>query len=142
MERFLGRYEPYIYAILRIVTGFVFLWHGTQKLFNYPAMPTQPGKTPEPLNAMMATAGTIELICGILIMVGLFTGFAAFLASGLMAVAYFMAHAPQGFLPIQNRGELAVLYCFLFLYLAARGSGVWSLDSLVFRGRSPARAVQ
>jgi len=105
-------------------------------------MPTQPDKTPEPLNAMMATAGTIELICGILIMVGLFTGFAAFLASGLMAVAYFMAHAPQGFLPIQNRGELAVLYCFLFLYLAARGSGVWSLDSLVFRGRSPARAVQ
>jgi putative oxidoreductase len=142
MERFLGRYEPYIYAILRIVTGFVFLWHGTQKLFNYPAMPTQPGKASEPLNAMMATAGTIELICGILIMVGLFTGFAAFLASGLMAVAYFMAHAPQGFLPIQNRGELAVLYCFLFLYLAARGSGVWSLDSLVFRGRSPARAVQ
>lgn len=137
MERFLGKYEPYIYALLRIVTGFLFLWHGTQKLLGFPPPPAPAGGAPQGLSAMMAIAGTIELAGGILIMIGLFAGFAGFLASGLMAFAYFMAHfSVQAFLPIQNRGELAVLYCFVFLYIAARGSGVWSVDSLLNRGKS------
>jgi putative oxidoreductase len=140
MEKFLGRYEPYIYALLRIVTGFLFLWHGSQKLLGFPPQQAPPGSAPQSLSPMVATAGAIELIGGILIMIGLFAGFAAFLSSGLMAVAYFMAHfSMQAFLPLQNRGELAVLYCFVFLYIASRGAGVWSVDSLMNRGQ--ARAV-
>lgn len=126
MERFLGRFEPYIYAIFRIIMGFLFMWHGSQKLFGYPAS-GQPGQS---LNTLMAVGGIIEFVGGLMIMIGLFAGFAAFLASGMMAVAYFMAHAAGGFLPIVNKGESAVLYCFAFLYIAARGSGVWSVDSL------------
>jgi putative oxidoreductase len=134
MERFLGRYATYLYAVLRIVSGFLFMWHGTQKLFGYPP-PGNPST--EPLSAMMAFAGGLELIGGFLIMIGLFTSIAAFLSSGMMAVAYFMAHfSMQAFLPLQNRGELAVLYCFVFLYIAARGSGVWSIES-AFRGSRP-----
>ena len=135
MEGFLGRYSTYIYAILRIVSGFLFIWHGSQKLLGYPAMQLPPGApAPSGISPLMAVAGTIELVGGILIMIGLFTGIAAFLASGLMAVAYFMSHfSIQAFLPIVNKGELAVVYCFLFLYIASRGSGVWSVDSL-FRG--------
>jgi putative oxidoreductase len=134
MERFLGRYATYLYAVLRIVSGFLFMWHGTQKLFGYPP-PANPST--EPLSAMMAFAGGLELIGGFLIMLGLFTSIAAFLSSGMMAVAYFMAHfSMQAFLPLQNRGELAVLYCFVFLYIAARGSGVWSIES-AFRGSRP-----
>ena len=135
MEGFLGRYSTYIYAILRIVSGFLFIWHGSQKLLGYPATQLPPGApAPSGISPLMAVAGTIELVGGILIMIGLFTGIAAFLASGLMAVAYFMSHfSIQAFLPIVNKGELAVVYCFLFLYIASRGSGVWSVDSL-FRG--------
>ena len=136
MERFLGRYATYLYAVLRIVSGFLFMWHGTQKLFGYP-----PSANPsnEPLSALMAFGGGLEFIGGLLIMIGLFTSIAAFLSSGMMAVAYFMVHfSTQAFLPLQNRGELAVLYCFVFLYIAARGSGVWSVES-AFRGsRGPA----
>ncbi len=136
MERFLGRFEPYFYAILRIIAGFLFVWHGTQKLFGYPAMPgNQPS---QPLNALMTAGGVIELVCGLLILIGLFAGFAAFLASGMMAAAYFMVHAPKGFLPIEeggNSGERAVLYCFIFLYIAVRGSGIWSVDWLINRGK-------
>ena len=133
MEKFLGKYEPYLYGLLRIIAGFLFLWHGTQKLLAFPPPPPPPpGQTAQPLSALMATAGTIELVCGVLIMIGLFAGWAAFLASGMMAVAYFMAHfSLEKFLPIENRGELAVLYCFVFLYIAARGSGVLSIDSLI-----------
>ena len=131
MEGFLGRYSTYIYAILRIVSGFLFLWHGSQKLLGYPPSGAPSGEGIPPL---MAVAGTIELVGGILIMIGLFTGFAAFLSSGMMAVAYFMVHfSVQAFLPVVNKGELAVVYCFLFLYIASRGSGVWSVDS-IFRG--------
>ncbi len=134
MERFLGKYEPYIYALLRIVTGFLMLWHGSQKLLGFPPQQAPPGSAQQGLSPLMAVAGAIELGGGILIMIGLFAGFAAFLSSGLMAVAYFMAHfSMQAFLPLQNRGELAVLYCFVFLYIAARGSGVWSVDSLLNR---------
>ena len=130
MDRFLGRYSTYIYAILRIVSGFLFMWHGAQKLLGYP--PSGAPASGEGISPLMAVGGTIELVGGIMIMIGLFTGFAAFLSSGMMAVAYFMAHfSMQAFLPVVNKGELAVVYCFLFLYIASRGSGVWSVDSII-----------
>lgn len=136
MERFLGKFEPYIYALLRIVTGFLFLWHGSQKLLGFPPQQAPPGSPPQGLSATMAIAGGIELFGGLLVMIGLFAGFAGFLASGLMAFAYFMAHfSLQTFLPLQNRGELAVIYCFVFLYIASRGSGIWSIDALLNRGK-------
>jgi putative oxidoreductase len=133
MDRYLGRYAPYLYAILRIVAGLMFAMHGTQKLFGWPG-----NKPPIPLAGQMGAAGVIELVAGLLIALGLFASIAAFIASGEMAVAYFMAHFPGGFWPVLNRGELAVLYCFLFLYIAAEGSGVWSLDALFARSRSRA----
>jgi putative oxidoreductase len=117
-----------LYALLRFVSGFMFMCHGAQKLFG--AFGGQ-AHTGDPL---MLTAGIIEFVGSILIALGLFTGPAAFIASGEMAVAYFKAHAPGGTWPIQNHGELAVLYCFLFLYMAARGSGRYSVDGAV-RGR-------
>lgn len=130
MEGFLGRYSTYIYALLRIVTGFLFMWHGSQKLFGYPPSATPGGE----LSTLMAVGGGIELIGGLLIMIGLFTSFAAFISSGLMAVAYFGWHfSTTAILPLQNRGELAVVYCFLMLYIASRGSGVWSVES-IFKG--------
>ena len=120
---FMRAYESQTYAALRIVTGFLFLWHGMQKLFGYPtAMP--PG-----VPAFITwTAGPIELIGGILVMIGLFTRGAAFLASGLMAFAYWMGHGTHALLPVVNQGELAVLYCFVFLFISARGAGIWSVD--------------
>jgi putative oxidoreductase len=135
MDSFLGRYATYIYAILRIVSGFLFMWHGWQKLIGLvPQQPPPATPSSDGLSALIAVAGTIELVGGALIMVGLFTGVAAFLASGTMAVAYFMSHFSfQAFLPIVNRGELAVVYCFVFLYIASRGSGVWSIES-IFKG--------
>lgn len=129
MERFLGNFEAYFFAILRIVTGFMFALHGAQKMFNFPPS----GKPPMPLNAFLTFGGVLELILGLMVMFGLLAGYAAFVASGEMAVAYFTAHQPAGILPIQNGGELAVLYCFIFFYIAARGSSVLSLDSLIFR---------
>jgi len=119
--RFLGRYAEYLYAILRIVAGLLFLCHGGQKLFGWFG-------AERAADPMMTVAGVVELVGGLLIAIGLFTSLAAFLASGQMAVAYFMAHAPHSPIPIVNRGELAVLYCFLFLYMAARGSGLLSVD--------------
>ncbi len=132
MDRFLGKYAPYFYAVLRIVAGLMFALHGSQKLFGYPPSSRPAG----PLNALMTFGGVIEFVGGLMIAFGLLAGFAAFVASGMMAVAYFMAHASRGFLPIVNGGELAVLYCFIFLYIAARGSGVWSIDSLTGRTRT------
>ena len=130
MERFLGRYSKYIYAILRIVAGLMFMMHGTQKLLGFP------GNTPPvAIASMPGFSGVIELVCGLLIALGLLTSIAAFIASGEMAAAYFMVHFPKGFWPIVNMGELAVVYCFLFLYIAATGSGIWSLDSSFRRGR-------
>lgn len=126
--RFLERYSGPIYALFRIVAGLMFAAHGAQKLFGAfggKVMTDQP---------MMLVAGIIEFVGGLMIALGFFAGIAAFLASGTMAVAYFMAHQPQGALPIQNQGELAVLYCFAFLYIAARGSGPWSIDEM--RGAS------
>ena len=123
MASFLRSYEPQVYALLRMVTGFLFLWHGTQKLFAFPV-------PPPPVPPFVITiAGPIELVGGLLVMIGLFAGWAAFLCSGLMAFAYWMVHGPQALLPIQNVGELAVLFCFVFLYISARGSGIWSVDA-------------
>ncbi|MEW6325674.1 MAG: DoxX family protein [Nitrospirota bacterium] len=113
------------YALLRIVTGFLFLWHGTQKLFGFP-IPAREG-TPDFITYI---AGPIELIGGSLVMVGLFTRPAAFLCSGLMAFAYWMAHGTKALFPIQNQGELAALYAFVFLFISTQGSGMTSLDSL------------
>ena len=123
MASFLRPYEPQVYALLRMVTGFLFLWHGTQKLFAFPVPP------PPVPPFVIAIAGPIELVGGLLVMIGLFAGWAAFLCSGLMAFAYWMVHGPQALLPIQNGGELAVLFCFVFLYISARGSGIWSVDA-------------
>lgn len=123
MASFLRPFESQVYAAFRIVTGLLFLWHGTQKLFGFPApIPDAPG-------FVLYVAGPIELVGGVLVMIGLFAGWAAFLCSGLMAAAYWMAHGTQGLFPMNNGGELAVLYCFAFLLIAARGSGIWSVDA-------------
>jgi putative oxidoreductase len=108
--------------VLRIVAGLLYLSHGTLKLFGFPG---GRGVVGSPL---MQTAGVIELVAGLLIVLGLCTTYAAFLASGEMAAAYFIGHLPNGFWPIVNRGELAVVYCFLFLFIASRGAGPLSLD--------------
>ncbi|MCB2379387.1 DoxX family protein [Hymenobacter sp. BT635] len=118
-------YASYAFALLRIVAGVLFAMHGSQKLLGFPG----DGST-VPVASLMGVAGIIELVGGLLIAVGLFTRVAAFLASGQMAVAFFMAHFPKGPLPIENQGEPAVLFCFIFLFIAAHGPGIWSLDGL------------
>ena len=125
MQRWLGRYSPYIYALLRIVAGFLFFQHGLPKLFGGFGQ-----RGPVELMSQMGLAGIIEVVGGAMISIGLFTSPVAFIASGEMAVAYFQAHAPRGFWPIENGGELAALYCFVFLYFAAMGSGKFSVDSI------------
>jgi len=117
--------EVKIYAAMRIVTGFLFMWHGIQKLFGFPPMP--PGVNVPAFITWIAAP--IELIGGILVTIGLFTRPAAFLCSGLMAFAYWMGHGTKAPLPIQNQGELAAIYCFVFLYIWTRGAGTWGLDS-------------
>jgi putative oxidoreductase len=124
MAGLLSRFEPYAYALMRIVAGLLFIFHGLQKLFG------MYGGQVVPVMSMPGLGGVIELVGGALIMVGLFTVPAAFICSGEMAAAYFTAHQPSGGWPIQNQGELAVLYCFVFLYIATRGSGIWSVDWL------------
>ena len=115
--------EAEIYALLRIVTGFLFLWHGMQKLFGFP------GEMPPGVPAFIIwVAGPLELFGGILVMIGLATRPVAFVLSGLMACAYWMGHGFKALLPHTNGGELAALYCFLFLFISARGSGIWSVD--------------
>ena len=113
----------YVYALMRIVVGLAFAQHGAQKLFGVFGGVDGGGATVEILS-LMGVAGVIELGCGLLVAIGLLTRLAAFLASGLMAFAYFMAHAGRGFWPIENQGELAVLFCFVFLYIAFRGGGL------------------
>lgn len=130
MERWLGKYSAVSYALMRIVVGALFACHGAQKLFGAFGGQSQLG------NPLMVAGGVIEFVGGGLVALGLFAGYAAFLTSGMMAVAYFMAHAPGGFWPIVNRGELAVVYCFIFLYIASRGSGRLSVDALAGQGRS------
>ena len=122
MAAFMKPYEAQTWAAFRIVTGFLFLWHGTQKLIGFP-----PSSQEAPA-FITYVAGPIELIGGLLVMIGLQTRWAAFLCSGTMAAAYWMAHGLNALLPIQNGGELAALYCFAFLAIAAKGAGIWSVD--------------
>ena len=126
----LSRWQPPLLAVLRIVTALLFLEHGMMKLFHFPA-PQIPG----PLPTLLMAAAVIEVTAGALITLGLFTRLAAFVASGEMAVAYFMQHAPKGFWPAANMGEAAVLFCFSFLYLVFAGPGAWALDDVIGRGR-------
>jgi putative oxidoreductase len=124
MERFLGRYADWVYGIMRIVVGLLFACHGAGKLFGIFGHQVMTGVP------LMLAAAIIEFAGGLLVAVGFEAGYAAFLASGEMAAAYFMAHASNGFWPILNKGELAVVYCFVLLFIAAHGSGKLSIDSL------------
>jgi len=126
MEPFLNTWSPRILSVVRIVTAFLFMQHGAQKLLGFPL----PQRAPFDLFSLSGVAGVLELFGGALVLVGLFTRPAAFLLSGLMAFAYFIAHAPRGFWPIANGGELAIMYCFVFLYLSCAGGGGWSVDRL------------
>ena len=137
MERFLGRLSPVAFALLRIFSGLMMACHGGQKALGM----FHPHQIP-PVGSLFWVGGVIELVGGFMIAFGLLGGFAAFILSGQMAVAYFMAHATGGqshvtdatrFLPVVNGGEAAVLYCFIFLYIACHGSGILSLDQLLFR---------
>lgn len=121
----LSRWQPQLLAILRIVTALLFLEHATMKFLQFPA-PLMAG----PLPPMLIAAGVIELVTSILVLLGLFTRLAAFVAAGEMAVAIFMIHLPKSFWPTLNGGEPATLFAFIFLYLAAAGPGAWSLDGL------------
>lgn len=126
MDR-LKQHQPAMLSLLRIVTGLLFLEHGTQKFLSFPA--GQMAGAGWALSNPGHYAGIIELTCGALVALGLFTRPAAFLASGTMAVAYWMAHAPQGPFPVNNMGDAAILYCFVFLYLVFAGPGPWSIDA-------------
>ena len=131
MERILGRFTPVAFALFRLVAGLLMACHGGQKvlgMFGDPAHPMHP-----PVGSLFWVGGMIELVGGFLVAFGLFGSFAAFIVCGQMAVAYFMVHAKGGFFPIVNKGELAVIDCFVFLYIACHGSGILSLDHLLFR---------
>ena len=127
MSKFiLDKWSPLLLSALRFVTGFLYIWHGTSKYFHYPM---DMGHI-TPLS-LFGLAGILEIVGGGLLILGLFTKPAAFILSGQMAVAYFMFHAPQGFMPLVNHGEDAVLFCFIFLYIAAAGAGPLSLDAML-----------
>jgi putative oxidoreductase len=134
MPTTLNRYEPIVLSLVRIVTGLLFLIHGTQKFLSFPA--GERAGTGWALDQPGAFAGIIELLAGLLIALGLFTRPAALLASGTMAVAYFVGHAPQNFWPVNNMGDAAILYCFVFFYFIFAGPGPFSLDAKL--GREPA----
>ena len=120
-------WAPRLLSVLRIMAGLLFLQHGTAKHLKFPVVPNFAKLAP---TSMPGIAGYLELVGGVLLILGLFTRCTAFVLSGLMAVAYFMTHNPRGFFPILNAGELAVLYCFVFLYIAAAGAGPWSIDAM------------
>ena len=120
----LSAYAPQALAVLRIVTGLLFVLHGTQKLFGFPETEFQP-----PLMSLFGAAGIIELITGVMIIAGFFTRPAVFIASGTMAVAYWMIHAPSNLFPANNGGDAAILFCFVFLYLVFAGPGAWSVNN-------------
>ena len=122
----LSVFAPQAHGLMRIVSGLIFLEHGTQKFLSFPG--GERAGSGLSLDNPAAFAGIIELVCGLLIALGWFTRPAAFLASGTMAVGYFLAHAPQNFFPVNNGGDAAILYCFLFLFLACAGPGAWSVD--------------
>ena len=129
----LSKWSPQLLSVLRIVTGFMFVQHGTQKWFSFPVPRPSGGEIQ--LFSLTGVTGVLELTGGVLMMLGLFTRPVAFVMSGFMAFAYFIAHAPQGFWTIANKGELAVLYCFVFLYFSAAGGGPWSVDHMRSGGR-------
>lgn len=122
---FLQAWAPHILSLLRVFAAGSFFTHGTMKLVSWPA-PFE-----YPMSSLLWTAGVLEVVGGLLLMVGFFSRPIAFILSGLMAFAYFMVHSPNGFFPVLNHGEAAMLYCFLFLYIAAAGPGVWSIDAIV-----------
>jgi putative oxidoreductase len=126
MQTILDAWQPRILSVLRIISAFLFMQHGGQKLFGFPAEQRYPFE----LFSLSGTAGVLELFGGFLLLIGLFTRPVAFLLSGLMAFAYFIAHAPQAFWPLNNGGELATLFSFVFLYFVFAGGGSWSVDSL------------
>ena len=130
MKPLLGRFAEPAYALLRIVAGVLFMMHGAQKLLG------MFGGQQVPMMTQPWVAGVIELVGGVLIAIGLLTSIAAFIASGEMAAAYFIAHAPDGWIPLLNKGELPVLYCFLFLYIATHGAGIWSVDAVTGKPRA------
>lgn len=123
---FFATWSPRLLSMLRIVTGLLFLQHGMAKLIGFPHVAAFDNLQ---LFTLLGLSGVLELVGGLLVTLGLFTRPTAFVLSGMMAVAYFMVHAPQNVFPLINQGELAVLYCFVFLYLAAAGPGPWSLDA-------------
>jgi putative oxidoreductase len=127
-------------SILRIVAALLYMQHGTQKLFHLPASGPPGPMEPFTLLSLTGIAGVLEFFGGLMLLLGLLTRPVAFLLSGEMAVAYFKSHAPRAFLPIVNRGELATLFCFLFLYLSVAGGGIWSLDAWLRRRRANAGA--
>ncbi|HSP35076.1 MAG TPA: DoxX family protein [Thermoanaerobaculia bacterium] len=133
MKPILKALHEHAYALLRIVTGAMFMIHGTQKILGVPSADFHPA-----VGTLAWFSGMIELVCGALVLVGLLTTIAAFIASGEMAVGYFMAHAPHGLIPNVNKGEMAVLYCFVFLYIAANGAGAWSIDHLIWGRKATA----
>lgn len=132
---FLAPWTPQLLSVLRVISGLLLLQHGTTKYLNFPEGQMN---NASPLT-MGGFAGILELVGGVLLVIGLFTRPVAFILSGTMAAAYFIAHAPQGFFPLLNGGELAVLYCFVFLFLAAAGGGAWSVDRL--RGEEPVARI-
>ena len=136
----LNVWAPRWLSVTRAVAGLIYLQHGLQKLFVFPGpMPGTPGEAADVLSFMGVT-GLLELVGGSLLVIGLFTRPVAFILSGMMAVAYFMVHAPRGFYPILNGGDLAILFCFFFLYLFLAGGGVWGLDAMMARRKTEAAA--
>ena len=127
-QQFFSKWKSCVLGLLRIITGFLFLQHGSAKLFGMPHFAMFDGLQ---LMSLMGLAGVLELVGGTLILIGLFTRPVAFILSGQMAVAYFMAHAPGGFLPLLNQGELAVMYSFVFLYFSIAGPGSFSIDGIL-----------
>jgi putative oxidoreductase len=134
LDRLCRDAAPHLLSMLRIMAALLLLQHGTQKLLGFPPLP--PGSSGPEFLTLIWFAGVIELVGGVLLALGLLSRATAFILSGELAFAYWIGHAPRGFYPILNAGELAALYCFVFLYLAAAGPGPWSLDRLLWRGRS------
>jgi putative oxidoreductase len=130
----LARFSPELLSVLRIAAAFMFMMHGTGKLFGFPHDPSMPAMPPPPMMSQMWIAGVLECFGGFLVLIGLFTRPVAFLLSGEMAVAYFQAHAPRSFFPTVNHGEAAALFAFIWLYISAAGPGPWSVDAAIRKG--------
>src|SRR5262245_402545 len=128
---FLDRFSPQLLSVLRIMAALLFMEHGMSKLFGFP--PTEMFATPPPVGSLIWVAGVLETVGGALLTLGLFTQPVACVLSGEMAAAYFLGHAPRAAFPVQNEGDAAILFCFVFLYIAAAGPGPWALDGMVFR---------